>query len=331
MSAHRATTRTAAAAGVVAVTALLSVVAPAAAQAAGTPGTSASGTSLTTAPTGWLRVTHLAPQVGSVNVFITPLDGSKAVVLHDISYGAFSSYRTVKPGRYAVAMRPVTAGAKTAAIASWQVAIKAGTAYTVAAVGTPGHLQSEVFTDALVQPAAGSARVRLIQGAPAAAAVSVTAVGGPLLAQGLTYGSITGYADVPQGHWDLKVTENGKQVATAVDVRSGGVYSLVVVQKANGALTLDTGVDVNGKPVAATGKGGKPVSMAVHTDAADSTTKPAGSVNTGEGGTAPLPTAAGGPLSTDAGTGVAALGLGALGTAAIAVSAARRRRVPTPR
>ena len=331
MSAHRATTRTAAAAGFVAVTALLSVVAPAVAQAADAPGTSASGTSLTTAPTGWLRVTHLAPQVGSVNVFITPLDGSKAVVLHDISYGAFSSYRTVKPGRYAVAMRPVTAGAKTAAIASWQVAIKAGTAYTVAAVGTPGHLQSEVFTDALVQPAAGSARVRLIQGAPAAAAVSVTAVGGPLLAQGLTYGAITGYADVPQGHWDLKVTENGKQVATAVDVRAGGVYSLVVVQKANGALTLDTGVDVNGKPVAATGKGGKPVSMAVHTDAADNTTKPAGSVNTGEGGTAGAATDTGLPLAMDASAGVAGAGLAALAATAVGSAAARRRRVPTTR
>ncbi len=325
MSAHRATTRTAAAAGVVAVTALLSVGAPAVAQAAGTPGTSASGTSLTTAPTGWLRVTHLAPQVGSVNVFITPLDGSKALVLHDIAYGAFSSYQTVKPGRYAVAMRPVGAGANSAAIASWQVAIKAGTAYTVAAVGTPGHLQSEVFTDALVQPAAGSARVRLIQGAPAAAAVSVTAVGGPLLAQGLTYGSITGYADVPQGHWDLKVTENGKQVATAVDVRSGGVYSLVVVQKANGALTLDTGVDVNGKPVAATGKGGKPVSMAVHTDAADSTTKPVGSVNTGEGGAAASSTTAGSGLLGAGSTGlVAAVAAGAAGLGLIL---ARRRRL----
>jgi len=159
----------------------------------------------------------------------------------------------------------------------------------------------------------------------------VTAVGGPLLAQGLTYGSITGYADVPQGHWDLKVTENGKQVATAVDVRSGGVYSLVVVQKANGSLTLDTGIDVNGKPVAATGKGGKPVSMAVHTDAADSTTKPAGSVNTGEGGTAGSTTDAGGPLAMDVRTGVAGAGVAALGVTALGLAAARRRRVPTPR
>ncbi len=85
---------------------------------------------------------------------------------------------------------------------------------------------------------------------------------------------------------------------------------------------------MNGKPVAATGKGGKPVSMAVHTDAADSTTKPAGSVNTGEGGTAGTATDAGGPLGADAGVG--ALGVAGLG-AAIGVSATRRRRVPTPR
>jgi len=103
------------------------------------------------------------------------------------------------------------------------------------------------------------------------------------------------------------------------------------VQRANGALTLDTGVDVNGKPVAARGKGGKPVSMAVHTDGADSTTKPAGSVNTGEGGTAGSATAAGGPLGIAVRTGVVGAGVAALGVTALGLAAARRRRVPTPR
>lgn len=315
---HRA--RLAAVLGTAGLAALVAVGSPVAAFAAGS--SPVAGSSLTTAPTGWLRVTHLAPQVGPVNVYLTPLDGSKGLVLHHISYGAFSSYQTVKPGRYAVAMRPVAAGAASKAIASWQVTVKAGTAYTVAAVGTPGHLQSEVFTDALVQPAKGSARIRLIQGAPAAASVSVTAVGGPLLAEGLTYGSITGYADVPQGRWTLKVTENGANVVTTVDVAAGGVYSVVVVQKSNGGLTLDTGTDVNGKAVAATGKAGKPVSMSVQTDAADSAVKPVGSVNTGEGGTA---LGGGGTGSGAAGPG-SVTGVAAAAAVGLGVVLVRRRR-----
>lgn len=272
------------------------------------------------APTGWLRIAHLAPGVPAMDVYLTPADGTRQIVLHRAGYGTFTNYQTLQPGTYALALRPAGSSAMSAPIASYQVTVKAGTAYTVAAIGSPGHVSTELFNDALVRPPAGSARVRLIQGAPAAASVTVSAVGGPLLAENVPYGAVTGYANVPQGRWTLKVTEDGKSVATQVDVASGGVYSLVVVQGRNGSLTLDTGVDVSGKPTQAVGKGSKPVSMSVKMDAADSRTAPVGSVNTGEGGTAPLAVGLG---SARPGAGTALTGVVGLGLAAVAL---RRRR-----
>lgn len=296
----------------------------------GSAASAARAAAVVSAPTGWLRIAHLAPGVPAMDIYLTPSSGRRIVLRH-AGYGTFTNYQTLKPGMYALVLRPAGSSATTAPVATYQVTIKAGTASTVAAIGSPGHVSTELFDDALVRPPTGSARVRLIQGAPAAASVTVSAVDGPLLAQDVPYGAVTGYANVPQGRWTLKVTEDGKSVATQVDVASGGVYSLVVVEEPNGGLTLDTGVDVSGKPVQAMGMGSKPVSMAVKTDAADSKTVPAGSVNTGEGGTAPLgdgpggATGAAGPGSTTGTALVGALGVG------LAVVALRRRRATARR
>lgn len=295
------------------------------------PGSAAAlGTApVVSAPTGWLRIAHLAPGVPPMDIYLTSSDG-RQVVLRHAGYGTFTDYQTLQPGTYALALRTAGSSAMSAPVASYQVVVTAGKAATVAAIGSPGHLSTELFDDALVRPPAGSARVRLIQGAPAAASVTVSAVDGPLLAQDVPYGAVTGYANVPQGRWTLKVTEDGKSTATQVDVAAGGVYSLVVVQGRNGELTLDTGVDVSGKPVPATGRGKKAVSMTVTTDAADSTTAPAGSVDTGEGGTAGLGAGLGATSGSgavdDAGTALTGvLGLG------LAAAVLRRRRATAGR
>ena len=262
--------------------------------------------------------------MGAVDITVTAAGSDESTVLRSVTYGSFTTYKTLTPGTYTVAMRLAADMSMSAPIASGQITVKAGAAYTIAAFGTPGHLKSEIFADSLVRPATGSGRVRLVQGAPAAGSVTVTAVGGPLLATGLTYGSVTSYADVPQGRWTLKVTEDGKDTTTVVDLRAGDVYSLVVVQKANGGLTLDTGTDVNGKAVAAMGKAHQPVSMTPERDAGDSKTQPTGSVNTGEGGTAPRAGVSGMPVT---------FGLGTAGGAALVLGSVlvRRRRITTSR
>ncbi len=62
-----------------------------------------------TNPSGFLRVGHLAPDVGPVDVSLTRADGGTATVLTTAPYGAFTPYQTLTPGFYIVAMRPVPA------------------------------------------------------------------------------------------------------------------------------------------------------------------------------------------------------------------------------
>jgi len=294
-------------------------VAATATTAAAQPG---GGSTLTrTAPTGWLRVAHLAPTVPVVDIYLSSLDGKTKVKISNAGYGSFTSYRSLKPGVYGVAMRLAGSPATSAPAVTWSVQVKAGQAYTVAAIGKPGQIANRLITDDLTRPAKGKARVRLIQGAPSAQSVTVQAVGGPLLAKDVPYGATTSYADVPQGRWALKVTAGGKTSATSVDVAAGGVYSLTVVQGKGGALSLRTGNND-----LATGVDRKPVSIKVAKDAA-APDAAVGGVNTGFGGAAPNR-----PPAADAFTGPA--GLAGLGAAALLVTGARvavRRRVAAAR
>ncbi len=272
-----------------------------------------------TAPTGWVRVAHLSPTVPQVDIYLTAVNGSTSITLPKAGYGAITPYQSLKPGVYNVAMRPAGSPAGTAPVVSWTVDVKAGQAYTVAAIQSGGQLQNRLIGDDLTAPAKGKARIRLIQGAPAAKAVTVSAVGGPLLAQDVPYGATTSYADVPQGRWALKVSAAGKASATSVDVAAGGVYSLTVVQNSDGSLKLRTG----GNDLLTTATG-TPVTIKVVKDAAAK--DPAvGGINTGLGGMAPngpsaLDVVAGSPFATPVGAG------GALLLAVGAGFAFRRRR-----
>jgi len=264
-----------------------------------------------TAPTGWLRIAHLAPAVPAVDIYVTSLDGKTKVKISDEAYGSFTSYRSLQPGVYAVAMRTAGSPSTSAPAVTWSVQVKAGQAYTVAAFGTPDQISNRLISDDLTPPAAGKARVRLIQGARSVAPVTVQAVGGPLLAQNVPYGATTGYADVPAGRWALKVTSGGKTAATSVDVAAGGVYSLIVVQGKGGALTLKTGHNE-----LATDVKGKPMSIDVTSDAAAKTAA-VGGVNTGLGGTAPAPVRAPVAVAADVSTVRADGGVGLGGPAGL--------------
>ncbi len=256
-----------------------------------------------TAPTGWLRVAHLAPGVPLVDIYLSSLDGSTKIQIKKAGYGSLTAYQSLKPGVYGVAMRLAGSSATSTPAVTWSVDVKAGAAYTVAAIGKPGQLANRLLTDDLTPPAAGKARIRLIQGAPSAQSVTVSAVQGPVLAQNVPYGATTGYADVPQGRWALKITAAGKTSATSVDVAAGGVYSLTVVQGSNGVLQLRTSSND-----LATGTDGKAVSIKVVKDAAGPKAA-VGGVNTGFGGMAPNA-----PGITD---GVGASGIAGYGSAVL--------------
>ncbi len=265
-----------------------------------------------TNPSGFLRVGHLAPDVGPVDVSLTRADGGTANVLTTAPYGAFTPYQTLTPGFYTVAMRPAGAAAATEPMLSAPVTVDKGKAYTLLATGTRDALKTSLINDDLTKPPTDTSRVRLVQGSTAAPTLTVAAVGGPTLSRDLAYGQATGYANVPQGRWTLQVlTPEGSEAMTSapvVDLAAGSVNSLLVTNAPGGGFAITPVVDAKG---------------------IDPAMAPTGGIQTGLGGTATdIVNAPGSHVPSDLGA-TAALAL-LLGVTMFGV-AARRRRLVTVR
>ena len=270
---------------------------------AGATAASADTVPAPTNPSGFLRVGHLAPDVGPVDVSLTRADGGTATVLTTAPYGAFTPYQTLTPGFYTVAMRPAGAAAATEPMLSAPVTVDKGKAYTLLATGTRDALKTSLINDDLTKPPTDTSRVRLVQGSTAAPTLTVAAVGGPTLSRDLAYGQATGYANVPQGRWTLQVlTPDGSEAMTSapvVDLAAGSVNSLLVTNAPGGGFAITPVVDAKG---------------------IDPAMAPTGGIQTGLGGTATdIVNASGSDVPGEVG----AVAVGAL---MLGVAAASRRR-----
>jgi hypothetical protein len=234
-----------------------------------------------------IRGAHLSPDTGNVDVYLTAFaGGSTTLWLASVGYGDVSPYNRLKPGLYAVSMRPHGAAASTPAALSWTFTAKADHAYTAAGIGMNAHLRGIILEDQLKAPAAGHASVRIIQAASRAPHADLAAQGGPVLARSAAFATSTPYTSVPAGTWRVDAKSDGTpaiSTSAAVSIKSGSVDSVVLL---------------DGK--------GTGITIRVLTDAAGAASTPIGSVPAGGGGTAARP-AAGVPWRLDilVGTGVA--------------------------
>ena len=246
----------------------------------------------------YVRLAHLSPDTPKVDVYLTSYTRPEwKLVLKGVGYGAVSPYQRVQPDRYAVSMRPAGAPASSPPVLSTNVNASAGKAFTVAGVGPYADLGLAVINDDLTLPAKDQVRVRVLQGSARAETVSIKAQNGPSVTSGIGFAKTTPYAAVPAGKWTLQVAsaeQSTLRATAAVTLSAGDVYSLVVLDAADGGLTVAT-----------------------HTDAISAAVTPTGSVETGAGGTAGdrlpgwLPPVAGG-----------------VGAVLLAVGYARSRRTP---
>lgn len=215
----------------------------------------------------YVRLAHLSPDTPNVDVYMTSYTRPQwKLVIKGVGYGAVSPYQRVQPDRYAVSMRPAGAAASSPPVLSTNVNATSGKAFTVAGVGPYADLGLAVINDDLTLPAKDQVRVRVLQGSARAKTVAVNAVDGPAVTTGVAFAKTTAYAAVPAGKWTLQVasTEQTDLKATAaVDLSAGDVYSVVVLDAADGGLTLAT-----------------------HVDAVSAAVTPTGSVETGAGGAA---------------------------------------------
>lgn len=223
------------------------------------------GLSATVAPAsaegsgGWIRLAHLSPNTPAVNVALTSVSNSKAMVkLSDISYGHVSAYEKVPAGQYVASMTPAGGGASSKPVITQSVTVKDNYAYTVAAVGTNADLKGVVLNDDLRAPAAGTAKVRLLQASTHAPTVTVTAIDGPVLARDASFASATGYAQIKAGVWTVNIkpdSGSAQAINTKITAVPGSVNTIVVLDGAKGTVSAKVLRDASNNTTTAPKKG----------------------------------------------------------------------------
>jgi len=213
---------------------------------------------------GWVRCANLSPGNPAVDIYLLAFGNSgHPTVLRHVSYGDVSSYMEVTAGQYTVAMRPVGASASSPPVVSANFMVNAGTNYTVASLGPAAARRIEVLRDQMAAPK-GSALIRVIQASLKQDQVMVS-YGGDVLAQKLAFGAVTSYMSVQPGTQTVRFSASGQQTSMSLTLAAGSVHTIVVLDSSSG-LQVDN-----------------------LTDAAGSSSAPAGGAATGFGGMAPRP------------------------------------------
>jgi hypothetical protein len=189
-----------------------------------------------------IRVVHASPDAPNVDVL---LDDEE--VLSDVPYLEASDYLEASAGAHNV---KVNAAGTATAVIDTDVTLAEGADYTMIASGLAAEITPIVLLDDNSTPAAGTARVRAIHGAPGAPAVDVyvTAPGADIetalpVLTGVEFGDVADYLEVPAGDYQVRVTPAGTKVL-AIDsgtltLESGDVRTAIAVDAPGGGAPFD--------------------------------------------------------------------------------------------
>jgi Domain of unknown function (DUF4397) len=209
----------------------------------------------------FVRVVHASPDAPNVDVWV---DGE--TVLTDVPFTAVSDYLALPAGTYNV---QVTATGSTDPVIDADLALEAGTSYTVAATGLLADITATVLTDDRA-PADGKAKLRVFHASPSApASVDVAVSDGPLLVEALAYPDATAYLTVDAGTYPLEIRAAGDDMAAltleatldagqnytaiAMDEPGAEVPVQVIVATEAMAASPDTAMTANATPIALIG------------------------------------------------------------------------------
>jgi hypothetical protein len=204
-----------------------------------------------------IRGGHFSPDTPGVDVYLTSFRGNTTTLwLSGVGYGDVSGYQRITPGLYAVSMRPHGAAASTPAALSWTLDARAGDAYTACAVGLNAKLHGIVLHDDLAAAPAGKARVRVIQAASRAPHATVSAIGGPTIADDVAFSDSTSYADVAAGTFTVRASAVGDASVRAtarLSLAADSVHTIVVLDAPTKGITIRALDDATGATVAPVG------------------------------------------------------------------------------
>lgn len=181
----------------------------------------------------FVRVIDASPDVGTVDIFV---DGAKLV--GNYIFGMVTDYFQLPPGPHKVQAALIGTGTGAPAI-SQTLSVRAGIAYTVAALGTRATgFSLQVFMDDNVM-ASGMTKVRIYQLSPGAGFVSVT-VDGHTAVKNLPYPQASDYFRLPPGSRTF-VISTGQASNTLMDrttLQANAVVSFFIVGKVKGIASL---------------------------------------------------------------------------------------------
>ena len=161
------------------------------------PGTGSVTADLTPA-NGELRVAHLSPNAGPVDIW---LDDAVVTGLTNVDFEAVSGYLSVSAASHRV--RVFAAGTTTNPAIDATIIVDPNVSYTVAATGLASDLQPIVLVDD--RTPGTMAHVRFVHASPDAPAVDVEVDSGPTLFSGVTFRQATDYLNVAGSTYDLNV------------------------------------------------------------------------------------------------------------------------------
>jgi hypothetical protein len=189
---------------------------------------------------GYVRLAHLSPDTPEVDVYLDKIGDASFTeqVFHHIGYGASSKYLALPVGTYSVAMRAGNSPASSPPVITTEVTVAEGAAYTVAGVGRFSGLGLKVLTDDLSRPTGGKAKVRVIQASVKSPVIDVSLPDGTSIGDNIAFASTTAYQIVPPGTWTLLLQPKpaGPRATLSAPLAAGSVYSLLVIDGANGLL-----------------------------------------------------------------------------------------------
>jgi Domain of unknown function (DUF4397) len=190
-----------------------------------------------------MRLAQLTPDLKGVELTVSSVDNpKKTVMIAALGYGELSQYQALEPGDYVIAVRDPSSSEPS--MIGRTIAVKPGTAYTVASVSAKADEGVAVFTDDLTPPPSDRARVRVINAAPPAPVLDVQP-----LAPGLACGQAGPYQEVAAGPLQLTVGPPGAAGTPVPVTLAANQVASIVLTGDSGAPQARVVVDAGGPAV----------------------------------------------------------------------------------